>query len=92
MCDMCITGAGGSSIKCYSVLIGSLSPLVHDLLKIGQSTQLILPDFTIQDIMNLMNLVYTGEYVLHNFFLHHLKHLTLDRLWVKGVSTAYKIS
>ena len=73
MCDMCITGAGGSSIKCYSVLIGNLSPLVQDLLKIGQSTQLILPDFTIQDIVNLMNLVYTGEYVLHNFFLHHLK-------------------
>ena len=30
MCDMCITGAGGSSIKCYSVLIGNLSPLVQE--------------------------------------------------------------
>ena len=75
MCDMCITGAGGSSIKCYSVLIGNLSPLVQDLLKIGQSTQLILPDFTIQDIVNLMNLVYTGEYVTMHYFLCGLLHL-----------------
>ena len=61
MCNICITGEGGSSIKCYSALLSNMSPLLKVLLQENNSSQLILPDIPIKDIVNVMNLIYTGE-------------------------------
>ena len=65
MCNMCITGEGGNSIKCYSVLLANLSPLVRDVLqdqdKSWSSYQIILPDFKVEDILHVMKLVYFGK-------------------------------
>ena len=61
---MCITGEGGKSIKCYSVLLSNFSPLVKGLLNEqggNNSHQLILPDFSIDDILHVMKLVYSGK-------------------------------
>ena len=60
MCNIWITGEGGSSIKCYSALLSNMSPLLKVLLQ-ENSSQLILPDIPIKDIVNVMNLIYTGE-------------------------------
>ena len=61
LCDFTVASGDGQYINCHSLVLGSLSPLVLDLIKETGSENLILPDFTVTDVASLMTFLYTGQ-------------------------------
>ena len=60
--NICVTGAGADSIKSSSLILASTRPFLCKLLQDSPiSNQIILPDFNINEIGNLLELGFTGE-------------------------------
>ena len=62
LCDFTVASGDGLFINCHSLVLGSLSPLILDLVKETGSQNLMLPDFTVTEVAELMTFVYTGQY------------------------------
>ena len=58
--DFCLTGANGISTVCNSLLLRSISPLLKNIMT-GPGSQLILPEAHINDILSLIELIYSGK-------------------------------
>ena len=58
--DFCVTGADGTSTLCNSLLLRSISPLLKTIMT-GTGSQLILPEVHINDILSLIELIYSGK-------------------------------
>ena len=56
----------GLDVTCHSAMVVAMSPFLLNLLNGSDADQVILPDFGISEICGVMNLLYTGKYVLHS--------------------------
>ena len=72
LCDFNVTSGDGHLINCHSLILGTLSPFVQDLIHSTSSNNIILPDLTVHEVADFMTFLYTGQYGLkcHLFFLN----------------------
>ena len=62
MTDLCLVTGDGLSVECHRVMVTALGPYLASLLEDSRpKDQIILPDFEMNDICGLMNLLYAGE-------------------------------
>jgi hypothetical protein len=64
LADFYFMSGEGLQVDCHKVIIASLSPVLLSLLwKSGPNADLVIfPDFCIDDVCGLLNLIYTGRY------------------------------
>ena len=59
--DLCLTGANSDSLTTCSFIVAAFSPMLSLILKDSPGcNQIILPDFGIDCLVNMLNLAYTG--------------------------------
>ena len=62
MVDLTLVSGDGLSVTCHKVMAVALGPFLDSLFRYSETAdQSILPDFEMDDICGLMNLLYTGE-------------------------------
>lgn len=57
-----LAGDGNTGVQCHKAIIVATSPFLLAMVKESDADQIILPDFSIEEIAILMNLSYTGKY------------------------------
>ena len=61
MDDLTLVSGDGLSVTCHKVMAVALGPFLDSLFRYSDADQIILPDFKMNDVCGLMNLLYTGE-------------------------------
>ena len=58
--DMTVFGSHGASIQCHSIMLQALAPNISELVVGVIEPVLMMPDVSIEAIVCVMNLLYTG--------------------------------
>ena len=61
MTDLHFVSAEGLTVECHGVMLTCLGPFVTSVLEGSQGDQILLPDFTMEEICALMRLLYNGK-------------------------------
>ena len=61
MTDLNFVSAEGLAVECHGAMLACLGPFVTSMLEGSQGDQILLPDFTMEEICALLHLLYTGK-------------------------------
>ena len=64
LADTNLVSGDGTPVNCHTVMLAGLSPFLRQVMASSKGDQVILADFTTSAVCSLLNLLYTGVYVL----------------------------